>query len=57
MSECENQRVKVVYLDGDHVNVISGLLIEDNGEFITLDLDKYRVKINLAHVYKMEVSK
>jgi transcription antitermination factor NusG len=55
MSEREHKtKVKVVYQDGDHVNVISGFLIEDDGHFITIEMRKYKVKINLDHVFKIE---
>ncbi len=55
MSESEiKTKVKVVYQDGDHVNVLSGFLIEDDGSFITIEMKKYRVKINLDHVFKIE---
>ena len=49
--------IKSIHQDGDYVRRIHGRFIDEDEKFLTVDLNKYTVRISVRHIFKIEVVK
>ena len=57
MCNGDGLKINVIYLDGDNIRRIQGKLISEDDKFLTIDLQKYIVKIAIKHIFKIEYQK
>jgi len=49
--------IRIHYYEGDNLRFLKGVLLEENEDFIKVELDKYIVTIAKDQIAKMEVAK
>jgi hypothetical protein len=53
----EAKIIRINYYEGDVLRFLKGRLLEEDTNFVKVELDNYIVTISKDHIVKMEVSK
>ncbi len=48
------EKVKIVYEDGDQVRAVTGFLLNEDQNFISIQLENTKLRIHLNHIFKIE---